>query len=164
MSIAEVYSQQQFEKFKTWRSPGEMAVKDLLLEIPVESRCRMCEPIDGVYPTVWVGTVKECAEAHRQHLLSVHSTRIVGAKSTSKARLVAFETYRPTQDDGDKARANVKRKWTKESLVKWRDDYRAEHKKNPSTKTQSLYDPVKREFGSWQAFMDHDQVFMKHDI
>ena len=132
-----------------------------LLARPQKSICALC----GL---VLEGTARELILAFREHRVSVHGQKVQDLKRRAETRLLMLdEPSRKLSVDGadsnERGRENsvAARRHTREELLAKRDVFYEVNNRMPSSKDEgfssgSVFIVVKRLFGSWRAFQEHD--------
>lgn len=123
---------------------GDIEVeREMLLDRPMTVGCWKC----GI--TLFDGPAREGIALAKQHAFTVHGVAYRRKRITRSAASVRESVRRGTEN------AMSNRKWTRESLIVWRDAFIAEHGRAPKTRDKGKPDEkaVKREFGGWKQML-----------
>ena len=146
-------------------------MRETMLAAEMRSTCSHCGETR-------LGPASEVRDWFKDHALSEHGIVVKGGSrkklarvnlaltldqkaqaAAARANLVnpEFPSYHDKLAEGRaKALVNVHTKWSRESLIEWRDRYVAEHGRKPACDMRGgpSWTPVKRVFGSWTKYME----------
>lgn len=170
--MTDVVSIDAIDKYDLWEPSDTEIWRELLQEAEMRSTCSHCGETR-------LGPAKEVKQWFKDHALAEHQITVTGGKlGKRKMNRLAWEPLtveqkqqaylarefgvNPTSHHTDeelaakRERGQAAVKWSRESLLAWRDAYRLEHGRSPACDMRGgpSWTPVKRVFGSWTKYME----------